>query len=96
MRLKLRCRIFETVLTSPLRRARETAHAIGRGVGVDPEVEERLAPGATSRGVVASVADRAGTGVVVCHAPDCGRIVAELTNREPPPFPPGGTAELTI
>jgi phosphohistidine phosphatase len=85
-----------TVLTSPLLRARETAKAIGDAVGVAPEVEELLAPGATFAGVLAAVADRAEPVVVVGHQPDCGQIVAELTNREPPPFPPAGVVELDL
>ena len=37
----------DAVLTSPLLRARETAEEIGNAVGVEPEADERLAPGAT-------------------------------------------------
>jgi phosphohistidine phosphatase len=85
-----------TVLTSPLLRARETADAIGRAVGVEPEVEGLLAPGATLTDFVAAVADRADPVVVVGHQPDCGRIVAELTGRDAPSFPPGGFAEVTL
>ena len=85
-----------TVLTSPLLRARETAAAIGRAVGVEPEVEEQLAPGATPAGLLAAVADRAAPVVVVGHQPDCGQFVAELTNSEPPPFPPAGLVELDV
>jgi phosphohistidine phosphatase len=85
-----------TILTSPLLRARETAAAIGTAVGVEPEVEERLAPGATASDVLAAVADRPGPVVVVGHEPDCGRIVAELRNGEPPDFPPAGVVELDL
>ena len=86
----------EAVLTSPLLRARETAAAIGRGVGVEPEVDDLLAPGTTTAGFLSAVAGRTGTVVVICHAPDCGRIVAELTNAEPPAFPPGGIAAVEL
>jgi phosphohistidine phosphatase len=84
------------VVTSPLLRARQTAAAIAAAVGVEPEADERLAPGATAASVLACVAGRSGTVVVIGHQPDCGRIVAELTGGEPPPFPPAGVLELEL
>ena len=85
-----------TVLTSPLVRARETAAAIGREVGVVPESEELLAPGATTDSLRAAVADRAEPVVVVGHQPDCGRIVADVTGDKPPAFPPAGVFEIEL
>jgi phosphohistidine phosphatase len=85
-----------SVVSSPLLRARETAAEIARAAGVEAEVDELLAPGATSAGLLACVADRAEPVVVVGHEPDCGRIVAELTNREPLSFAPAESAELEI
>ena len=84
------------VLSSPLLRARETAAEIARAAGVEAEVDELLAPGATTAGLLASVADRPEPVVVVGHEPDCSRIVAELTNREPESFAPAAAAELDL
>ncbi len=84
----------DAVLTSPLLRARETAQELARPVGVEPEPDERLAPGATPEGVRAAIQERGETVVVVGHQPDCSRIAAALTGGAEPGFPPG--AMLTI
>ena len=85
-----------TVLTSPLLRARETATAIARAAGVELEVDDRLAPGATAEDVRAAVEGRKGTVVVVGHQPDCSRIAAALTGGAEPAFPPAGFCELEL
>ncbi len=85
----------ETVLTSPLLRARETASELCRAFGCEPETDERLAPGATADGVRAAIAGRGDEVVVVAHQPDCGRIAAELSGAEHS-FPPGGLAVLEL
>jgi len=79
----------DAILTSPLLRARETADLIGRASGVEAEVDERLAPGATAAGVREAVAGRGETVVVVAHQPDCGTIAVELGAGEVA-FPPAG------
>jgi len=84
------------VLCSPLLRARETAAELGRALGVEPEADERLAPGATVDLVREAVAGKGADVVVVGHQPDCGLIAAELTGAEPPPFPPAGLAVLDL
>src|SRR6266550_2139963 len=71
----------DAVLSSPLLRARETAHALGLG---EPEVDERLAPGATPIDVREAAAGRGETVLVVGHQPDCGRAVAMLTGGTEP------------
>jgi len=86
----------DAVLTSPLLRARETAEAIARAVGVTADVEERLAPGATAEDVRASVEGRDGAVVIVGHQPDCSKIVAELTGGPEPDFPPAGYVEVEL
>ena len=85
----------DAILTSPLLRARETADLIGRASGVEVEVDERLAPGATAAGVREAVAGRGETVVVVAHQPDCGTIAVDLGAGEVA-FPPAGhcVAEL--
>ncbi len=80
----------DAVLTSPLLRARETGAELARPAGLEPEPDERLAPGATSEDVKAAATGRGKTVVVVAHQPDCGRIAAALTGGEEPPFPPAG------
>jgi phosphohistidine phosphatase len=84
---ELRARGFaaDAVLTSPLRRARETASALGLG---EPTVDERLAPGATPDDVRAAASGRGETVVVVGHQPDCTQAIAVLGGRELPSFPP--------
>jgi phosphohistidine phosphatase len=75
----------DAVLSSPLRRARETAQALGLG---EPEVDERLSPGASPDDIREAACDRGETVVVVGHQPDCSRAVAALGAREEPAFPP--------
>jgi phosphohistidine phosphatase len=87
---------LDAVLTSPLLRARETAALIARPAGIEPEVDDRLAPGATAEDVRASVAGRDGTIAVVGHQPDCSRIAAELTGGPEPAFPPAGAFEVEL
>ncbi len=86
----------ETVLTSPLLRARETGAELCRAFECQPEADERLAPGATAESVRAAVAGRGDDVVVVGHQPDFGQIAAEITGGPEPPFPPGGMAVLEL
>jgi phosphohistidine phosphatase len=83
----------DAVLSSPLLRARETAQALGLG---EPEVDERLAPGASASGIRDAARGRGETVVVVGHQPDCSRAVAELGGREEPPFPPCAYAVVEL
>ncbi len=76
------------VLSSPLLRARETAQELARPAGVEPEADERLAPGATAEGVKAAAAERGETVVVVGHQPDCSQIAVALTGGPEPAFAP--------
>jgi phosphohistidine phosphatase len=73
------------VLSSPLRRARETARALELG---EPIVDERLSPGATAADLCDAASGRGDAVVVVGHQPDCSRAVAELSGGDEPPFPP--------
>src|SRR5436305_7458041 len=50
----------DAILSSPLLRARETAQELARPAGLEPEPDERLAPGATAEGVKAAAAERGG------------------------------------
>jgi len=75
----------DAVVSSPLLRARETAEALGLG---PPEVDERLAPGATPFDVRDAAVGRGETVVVVGHQPDCGQAVAALTGGDEPAFAP--------
>jgi len=78
----------DAVLTSPLLRARETGAELARPVGLEPEPDERLAPGATAESVRAAAEERGETIVVIGHQPDCGRIAAELAGGPEPAFLP--------
>jgi phosphohistidine phosphatase len=77
----------DAIVSSPLLRARETAAALGLG---EPEVDERLAPGATPADIRAAAAQRGDTIVVVGHQPDCGAAAATLAGGPEPAFPPCG------
>jgi len=83
----------DAVVSSPLLRARETAAALGLGA---PEVDERLAPGATPQDVRDVAAERGETVVVVGHQPDCGRAAAALSGGPEPSFPPCGHALVDL
>ena len=85
----------DAVVTSPLLRARETAAPIAAAAGVELEVDERLAPGATVDDVRAAVAGRGETVVVVGHVPDCERVVLALAGRTVS-FPAGGVEEVEL
>jgi phosphohistidine phosphatase len=86
----------DAILTSPLLRARETGAEIGRAVGVEPEPDDRLAPGSEADDLAAAVTGRGETVIVVGHQPDCGRIAATLTGEPEPPFPPGGVFAVEL
>jgi phosphohistidine phosphatase SixA len=85
----------ELVLSSPLLRARQTAHAVARAAGCPSEVDERLAPGATVEGLLAAIEGRGETVAAVGHQPDCGEIALALTG-ESRPFPPAGLAVIDL
>ncbi|HYX77164.1 MAG TPA: histidine phosphatase family protein [Gaiellaceae bacterium] len=86
----------DAVVTSPLLRARETAEELARPAGVEPEPDQRLAPGATAEQVRAAATERGQTVVVVGHQPDCSRIVAALGGGEEPAFPPGAMVSIEL
>jgi len=82
----------DAVVTSPLLRARETAAALELG---EPQVDDRLAPGASPDDVRDAALGRGETVVVVGHQPDCGHAVLALAGVEVS-FPPAGSYELEL
>jgi phosphohistidine phosphatase SixA len=86
---------LDTVLSSPLLRARETAEAIARPAGLVAEPDERLAPGADADAVREAVAGRGDTVVTVGHQPDCSEIVLALSG-ERVSFDPGAVHEVEL
>ncbi len=86
----------DTVLTSPLLRARETGEEIARATGTSNETDERLAPGADADDLRSAVEGRGQHVVVVGHQPDCGRIAASLQGGEEPPFPTAGMCVIEL
>jgi phosphohistidine phosphatase len=85
--------VANAVLCSPLLRARETARELGLG---EPEVDDRLAPGATANDIREAVAGHGDAVVVVGHQPDCSRAVAALGGGDEPSFPPCAYALVQI
>lgn len=83
----------DAIVSSPLLRARETAAALGLGT---PEVDERLAPGASPADIREVALGRGETIVVVAHQPDCSQAAAALTGGPEPAFPPGGYVRLEL
>jgi phosphohistidine phosphatase len=86
----------DAIVTSPLLRARQTGAEIGRATGVEPEPDERLAPGADAEDVRAAANGRGETVVVVGHQPDCGHAAAALSGGPEPKFPPGGVFAVDV
>ena len=84
------------LLTSPLVRARQTAAVLGEALGVQPESDQRLAPGATAERLREAVRNRGETVITVGHQPDCGLIAAELTGSEPPKVAPAGVLSVDL
>ena len=82
----------DAVVTSPLVRARETAAALGLG---EPEIDDRLAPGATPQDMREAATGRGETVVVVGHQPDCSQAVLALAAREVS-FAPAGYHEVEL
>jgi phosphohistidine phosphatase len=85
----------QTVLTSPLVRARQTAEAVASATGAPLLVEPRLAPGAGAEDLRAAVAGLDGPVATIGHQPDCSEIAFALTGRDPG-FSPGSMAELEL
>lgn len=71
------------VVTSPLARARQTAEVVVEGLGITDRlvVDNRLAPGASTTGVIEILANYPDHGQVmlVGHEPDFSQIAAELS-----------------
>ena len=85
----------DAVVSSPLLRARETAAAIARAAGIEPRIDERLAPGADADDVIAAAEGAGETVVAVGHQPDCSEIVLALAGTDTD-FPPAGSYELDV
>jgi len=87
---------IDAVVSSPLLRARETAEAIAKAAGLEVQLDERLAPGATAADLRAVVAGRGERVVAVGHQPDCGRIAAAISGGPEPEYPTAGVCELEL
>ena len=92
---------FDAILTSPLRRAEQTARVVARTLGIVGKVEtsRALAPGCRLSGLSALFdAHRAARAILlVGHQPDMGRIAAELTGAlDPPPLEKGTLCCLEV
>jgi phosphohistidine phosphatase len=83
------------VVTSPLRRARQTADAIAEATEADVRIDERLVPGASAEALRDVVAGERSPVACVGHQPDCSEIALALTGSDPG-FPTAGVAEITL
>jgi phosphohistidine phosphatase SixA len=78
---------IDALLSSPLRRCVETAKIVGEAIGLEPAVDERLAPGARFEEIAEILDDYPDAErIAVCgHQPDLSYITLDLT---------GGLAEF--
>jgi len=83
------------VVSSPLVRARQTAAPVAEALGVEVEVDGRLAPGATAASVEAIAAERTTPFATIGHQPDCSEIVLALHGVDPG-FPVGSAHALEL
>lgn len=68
------------LLTSPLKRAHQTANILARGLGVDVEVKPELAPGFSITGLEALTRDMNNEELLlVGHEPDFSTTISSLT-----------------
>jgi phosphohistidine phosphatase len=86
----------DAVISSPLLRARETAHAIAKATKTTVQIDERLAPGATPADIRAVAEGQGERVVVVGHQPDFGRAAAALSGGPEPEFPTAGVFEVEL
>jgi phosphohistidine phosphatase len=82
----------QAVVTSPRLRAVQTATALGFG---EPEVDDRLAPGATPSDMWDAAAGHGEPVILVGHEPDCSSAVLDLTGVKVS-FPPAGSYEIDL
>jgi phosphohistidine phosphatase len=70
----------DVVLTSPFRRARQTAKPVAEHLGVEMREEGWLASGAEPADVIAKLADfkKMPAVMIVGHEPDLGRLISHL------------------
>ena len=68
----------ERIVTSPLLRARETAEIAARALGLQAQLDDRLAPGFGPRELAALMADNAGRKalILVGHEPDFSETIS--------------------
>ncbi len=84
------------VLTSPFRRARETAELLARSAGASVEHEDELASGHCGGRELLALARRAGPGVaLVGHNPEVAEAIALAAGKQVP-VPPGTIAALDL
>jgi phosphohistidine phosphatase len=90
-RIKLR-----SVVTSPLRRARETAAILSKVSGAPVSEDHRLAAGAGDAGDLLALVREAPAGAaLVGHNPEIAEVVAKVSSREVE-VKPGGIAALDV
>lgn len=69
----------QTIFTSPLPRAAQTAKLAHKAVGGELLIEKSLSPGATARAVRALLKKQEGDILIVGHEPDFSTIITSLT-----------------
>jgi phosphohistidine phosphatase len=94
----------EAILTSPLRRARETAEIVATGYGIEDRVEvtQALGPGGATKELFKTLATCGGAQgiVLVGHQPDLGELASTLLvgtpGLVPLPFKKAGLAGIAV
>lgn len=89
---------IEIVLTSPLRRAKETAGILAKALGVGVEVFDELDPPVSPQRLLAAVKKRAEERLaLVGHEPGCGEVIARWIGLgRSLPLKKGGVARLEL
>jgi phosphohistidine phosphatase len=86
----------EAILTSPLQRALETAEPLATALGMEAQVDERLAEplGLAELEAILTDAGDPGSAVIVGHDPDFSGLLASLTGAPDIPMRKGALARI--
>jgi phosphohistidine phosphatase len=89
---------LDTLLSSPLVRARQTAEIVGRALGLDVELADALAPGCDIARLRELIGEHRGAErvMIVGHEPDFSGLAGDLTGGSRVEFKKGGLARVDL